>query len=81
MSCNVTTIDVENEHAENPCMAHSVRTRLWREIADELVREANTGRMAILMKELNRVSEDLEEAKIVFGRHRESLDRQFPFDR
>jgi len=64
-------------------MAHSVqtRTRLWREIADELIREANTERMALLMKELNRASEDLEEAKIVFRRHRERLDGQLPYDR
>jgi len=37
-------------------MEHSVqaRTRLWRDIADELIREANTERMALLTKELNR---------------------------
>jgi len=37
----------------------------WREIADELITEPNTGRMASLVRELNQAAGELEEVKIV----------------
>jgi len=45
--------------------------RHWHEIADALLREANTRKMAVLLTELNQASGDLQEAKIVFGRTRD----------
>ena len=46
-------------------MEHSIddQTRRWHEIADALLREANTRKMAVLLTELNRASE----AKMVLG--------------
>ena len=45
--------------------------RHWHEIADALLREANTRKMAVLLTELNQASGDLQEAKMVLGRTRD----------
>jgi hypothetical protein len=48
--------------------------RPWREIAEELIREPNTGRMSTLLKELSQAFEDQrlpckeDDGKIVLGR-------------
>jgi hypothetical protein len=39
--------------------------RHWREVADELISEPNTGRMVSLLRELNQAAGELEEVKIV----------------
>jgi len=50
-------------------MEHSTddQTRRWHEIADALLREANTRKMAALLAELNHASGDLQEARMVLG--------------
>ena len=53
-------------------MEYSIdQKRHWHEIADALLRDANTRKIAVLPTELNQASGDLQEAKMVLGRTRD----------
>ena len=64
----------ENDYfGKSTCIEYSIddQKRHWHEIADALLREANTRKMAVPLTELNQASGDLQEAKMVLGRTRD----------